>query len=609
MCKQCHRARRRQLAVLVLTPALIVGQPVTHDLRILLANHVDPSQSFTLQLGGVAHATEAQAATDPGTIKYTCPMHPHYIADEMGTCPICGMDLVKLQTDGAELGATSGESRTIVTVPTETIQNMGVRLGKAEVASFGRSIRSFGIVHANERRQTEITARVEGWIEDLKVRAVGDVVRKGDLLFKLYSPQLIVSQGDFQRSRGTRDLAGRGEGQLRAFGVQRRVIEDISKRQRPIELVPFYAEQDGTVAELELREGTYVKRGMMLAQIQDYSQVWLRVGVSEQDLGFITKDTMARVAFPNLAGRDVMARVDFVYPTVDTKTRTGQVRLVIANEDGRIRPGSYADVTFEVGVQRRLAVPSDAILRSGAGRHVVVSLGEGRFEPRLVEAGLTSDGRTEIKSGVSQGEDIVVSGQFMLDSESALRESFRKMERLQVPLSLLKLTKTEFAMIDHLIDASLYAHEALVDGYDIDPKQLEPAAAIKEFMWPRYKDTQLAFVLTDATAAVRKLQVARSESELQAGLAAVNATLRAWVLEGAPAHYRSKNLAVFKDPMSNRIWFQVGQKPINPYARGGGELIAYRETKTTAATSADAPGKATKAAATVPPTGGLQSGN
>ncbi|MEL6622371.1 MAG: efflux RND transporter periplasmic adaptor subunit [Pseudomonadota bacterium] len=579
MCKQCHRARRRRVAVLALTPALLVGQPVANDLRLLFAKDADPSASFVLQLGDAAHATEAKASTDRGNVKYTCPMHPHYIADAMGACPICGMDLVKLDT-GSDPSPASSESRTVITVAAETIQNMGVRLGKAELSSFGRGVRSYGIVHENERQQTEITSRVEGWIEDLQITAVGDQVKKGDLLFKLYSPQLIVSQGDFQRSRGTRDLAGRGEGQLRAFGLQNRAIKEIKKRKRPLEFVPFYAEQDGTVSQLMLRKGTYVKRGMMLAKIQDYSTVWLRVGVAEMDLGFITKDTPAIVTFPNLPGRQVRATVDYVYPTIDTNTRTGQVRLVIPNEDGLLKPGSYADVTFEINAQRRLAVPSESVLRSGAGRYVVVSLGQGRFEPRLVEAGLIADGRTEIKKGVLAGEEIVVSGQFLLDSESALRESFRKLQKLQVPLSLLKLTKTEFAMVDHLIDASLYIHEALADGYDVTPQQLDPAISIKDLLWPRYKDTQLAFVLTDATRGLKALQKARTESELQKGLSLLNNMLRSWVLTGATEHYRSKNLAVFEDPKSNRIWFQVGKKPINPYARGGGKLIPFPKTKT-----------------------------
>jgi len=532
--------------------------------------------------GGAAAAAEASTPPDDGNVKYTCPMHPHYIADEMGTCPICGMDLVKLET-GPDLGATGAESRTAITVSAETIQNMGVRLGSAEQSTFGRSIRSYGIVHENERKQFEMTSRVEGWIENLKVTAVGDIVKKGDMLFELYSPQLVISQGDYMRSRGNQSVRNGAQSQLRSFGVQSKALAQMRKRKKPMQRVPFYAEETGTVSELMLRKGTYVKRGMMLLKVQDYSTVWLRVGVAEKDLTFLSQDTPATVTFPNLPGRQVAATIDYIYPTIDPKTRTGQVRLVIDNKDGAIRPGSYADVTFDVRAEKRLAVPSESVLRSGQGQYVVASLGEGRFEPRLVETGIVSDGRTEIKRGVLAGENVVVSGQFLLDSESALRESFRKLQKLHVPLSLLKLTDTEFAMIDHLIDAGLYIHEAIIDGYDVEPKQLDAAISIKYLMWPRYKNTQLAFVLTDATKALKQAQAAKTESEMQTALASLFGYMRAWVSKGAPQHYRDKKIVVFEDPASQRTWLQIGDKPLNPYARGGGEKVPYPEASSNVA--------------------------
>ncbi len=575
MCDRCDSKRHRTLTLAALLPMLIATPPDISSFVGTPGNGKMDRWAAVSSSAAGAFAAEAKTADADAPIKYTCPMHPHYIADEMGTCPICGMDLVKLETGDGDLSAANGEARTAITVSSETIQNIGVRLGKAEQSTFGRTIRSYGIVHENERRQFELTSRVEGWIDELNVTAVGDEVKKGQLLFRLYSPQLIISQGDYMRSRNNRATLKRAEGQLRAFGVQPQALRTIRKKKQPLDLVPFYAQQDGTVSELMLRQGTYVKRGMMLLRVQDYSNVWLRVGVAEKDLTFLSKNTPAMVSFPNLPGRQVAARVDYIYPTIDPKTRTGQVRLVIDNKDGAIRPGSYADVEFDVGAEKRLAVPSESILRSGQGRYIVASLGQGRFEPRLVEIGLVSDGRTEIKRGILDGEDVVVSGQFMLDSESALRESFRKLQKLQVPLSLLKLTNNEFAMVDHLIDAALYVHEAIVDGYDVEPKQLDPAISIKDFLWPRYKETQLAFVLSDATNALKKVQTAKTESELQTALAVLVGHLRAWVLKGAPDHYKEKNLVVFEDKTRSRTWFQVGGKPINPYARGGGELVPY----------------------------------
>ncbi len=579
MCARCKRKTAQRLSTLMLAPALLLGQPSFPEIKA--GNNVGaPFISFESVLGvGSAQAEEAKAtpSKDEGTTKWTCPMHPHYIADEFGTCPICGMDLVKLQTDGQGFNAEAAESRTIITVAPEVIQNMGVRLGKAEISSFGRSVRSFGIVRANERLQTEITARVEGWVEKLHVTAVGDEVKAGTTLFELYAPQLVVSQNDYLSAGANGQVKNRGFAQLRSYGVQPRTIELIKKQKEPLQRVPFYAERGGVVSKLELRQGSYTKRGMMLAMIQDYSSVWLQVSVAEKDLGFISKETPAKVTFPNLSGRTVEGKVDYIYPTIDTKTRTGQVRLVIENPDGKIRPGTYADVSFVVGAEDRTAVPTESVLKSGEGKYVVVSLGEGRFEPRSVETGLISDRWTEVTKGIQGGEDIVVSGQFLLDSESALRESFHKLQRLQLPLSLLKLDKNQFAMIDHFVDAAIYIHEALVDGYDLEKAYLDPAISVRDFMWPRFKNTKLSFVLNDAAKALEEAKKAKSESEVQAALAKLTTALKTWMLEGAPKHYQSRKVALFDDKETGRTWVQLKGKAINPYSRGGADPIAWPE--------------------------------
>ncbi|MEL6623207.1 MAG: efflux RND transporter periplasmic adaptor subunit, partial [Pseudomonadota bacterium] len=331
------------------------------------------------------------------------------------------------------------------------------------------------------------------------------------------------------------------------------------------------------VAEIDLRPGTYVKRGTMLTRIQDYRQVWLLVQVSEKDLTFIKPGTPARVTFPNIPGREVFAKVEYVYPTVSTQTRTGQVRLVLENPDGQLRPGAYADVAFEVAAEQRLAVPSEAILRSGGARYVIASLGGGRFEPRAVKTGLTSGRWTEIEGEISTGDEIVVSGQFLIDSESALRESFRKLERLQLPLSLLQLTDTQYAMFDHFVDAALYMHEALIDGYDVEPKFLDPAIEVKAILWPAFQHTQLAFVMEEAVAKIEKAKRAQTVSEQQAALAALVSALAPWMRGGAPTHYAEKGVVMFRDTASGRSWVQMKGRALNPYSRGKSEPMLWPE--------------------------------
>ena len=291
-----------------------------------------------------------------------------------------GLRLTSGSTSGPDgdnaAASTGGVKRKAITVAPEVMQSMGVRLARAEQTQFGRSIRSFGRVIENERLQSEISSRVEGWITKLQTTATGDEASEGDLLFEMYAPQLVVAQNDYLRP-GSADLRGRGIAQLKSLGVHDKAIAQMQGRKQPMQDVPFYAARSGVISELNIREGSHVQRGTLMARIQDYSSVWLMVGVAEKDLGFISRDTPATVTFPNLPDHKVEARVDYIYPTVDEKTRTGRVRLVVENPDGRIRPGSYADVTFEVGAELRVAVPSEAVLRSGDGSHVVVSLGGG----------------------------------------------------------------------------------------------------------------------------------------------------------------------------------------------------------------------------------------
>ncbi|MGE3065843.1 MAG: efflux RND transporter periplasmic adaptor subunit [Hyphomicrobiaceae bacterium] len=518
-------------------------------------------------------AARAEAPAEKGGVRYTCPMHPHYISDHAGACPICGMDLVKLEA-GPEAGS---ESRQIVTIAPEVVQNMGVRIAPAERASFGRSVRATALVMENERTRSVMTARVEGWIEDLKVTAVGDPVKKGMKLFEMFAPELVVSQRDYltaMRERDPRRLEAT-ETRLRAFGVQDQAMRQLAAEGREMQRLPFYADRDGVVAELPVVSGEYLKRGASVLRIQDYGTVWMVVSVAEKDLGLIGARTRATLSMPSLPGRTFETHVDYVYPTLDAKTRTGRVRLVVDNKDGVIRPGSFADVSFEIDAAPRLAVKSEAVLQSGRGDYVVLALGDGRFEPRLIEPGVVSGGWTEVRKGVSAGEQVVVSGQFLIDSESALKESFHKLERMHMPLPLLATSNAELAMIDHFVDAAIYLHEALVDGYEAEPKFLQPAREIRDLLWPKFGTTKLSFVLDDAAKAIGEAQTARSESQIKAALAKLVEAIKPWMMEGAPKHYAGKGVGVFREAESGRLWIQRGTRPFNPYGKATASRVPW----------------------------------
>lgn len=424
----------------------------------------------------VAHAEEAAA------VKYTCPMHPQIISETPGKCPICGMDLVPIAASGAshaheEKSYVSGGAVTenekdrkvlywydpmvpekrfdkpgkspfmdmelvpkyadevksdvsgkpVISINVDTIQKMGVRTEKVTKGSFAQTIRATAIVMENERSRWDLFSQVEGRVEDLRYSAVGDRVKKGDLFYLLYSPELLSLQNDYiaARKAGLQDLAQAAKKRLKLLGVDDKVIADLSKSNKAFEKVPFYIPADGVLARLEIRNGHYLKMNDEIGHIQDLSTLWLEAAVPEKDLSSIKEGDIAEIA---VGTQKYDGKIDYIYPTIDNEARTGKVRLIVENKDGMLRPASYASVTFASGMMmEQLTIPSEAVLRSSEGEHLIVALGNGKFQARNIKTGGTSAGRTEIVSGLSAGDEVVVSAQFLIDSESSLQESFGKL--------------------------------------------------------------------------------------------------------------------------------------------------------------------------------------
>ncbi|MCG8013128.1 MAG: efflux RND transporter periplasmic adaptor subunit, partial [Candidatus Thiodiazotropha weberae] len=254
-------------------------------------------------------------------------------------------------------------------------------------------------------------------------------------------------------------------------------------------------------------------------------------------------------------------------------SRTGRVRLALPNQAGRLRPGAYADVLFEIDLARRLAVADSALLIGETGSYLVVALGEGRFQPRSVRIGRSSGGFTEILEGVDSEDLIVVSGQFLIDSESALRESFQKLQRIKLGLDELPLSQQQLAMLDHMIDAALYIHEALVDGYDISPDQLQPAREIRDLLWPGFGTTRLGPIMQGAAEAIELAQQARTESALQQALHQLVSELQPWVLNGRRGHYQQQGVQLYQDQQAQQLWLQLAGEPVNPYGAATAVLV------------------------------------
>lgn len=383
-----------------------------------------------------AHHHAAGAADAPAAKPmYTCGMHPQVIQDTPGNCPICGMKLT-LMTRSTP-GAASSDRATILIDPV-TIQNMGIRTGVVSNGPVRRVIRTVGTIDYNEPALAEVTTKFKGWVEKLFVDATGKQVHKGEPLFAIYSPELYSAQTEYlltlnsapaTDADGRKALLDSARLKLRFFDISDEQIAQLEQSRQPSKTLRITAPQDGFVITKMVVEGQMVEAGMTIYRLADLGLVWVYAEVYEQDLPFIQLGQEALVSLSYLPDRQFRGRVTYIYPTVDEKTRTARLRMEFHNPGYLLKPGMFANVELRAELHSSaLLVPDMAVLRSGEKNTVFVALEGGRFEPRLLTLGpRTEHNQVQVLSGLSEGERVVVSGQFMLDSESQMREAIQKM--------------------------------------------------------------------------------------------------------------------------------------------------------------------------------------
>ncbi|MFT5698574.1 MAG: Cu(I)/Ag(I) efflux system membrane fusion protein [Desulforhopalus sp.] len=497
--------------------------------------------------------------------RYTCPMHPHYISDTSGSCPICGMDLVAIQAGGSD--EKSDDDQAVLQLSSRLVQTTGFRSEAVEMAFFGRLIRSFGEVVANERLQTDISLRTAGWVEDLVVNAPGDKVAAGDILFRLYSPDLVSAQQDYLSAlkRDNRERIDITRSRLSSLGVHDSAINFVAEKRKILRAVPYYAPRGGRIENLNIRKGSYLRPGDMALLIQSYDSVWVDVSLAEQDISFVHSNATVSVDFPSLGIQLEAVPIDYISPTVDPKTRTAKLRLLVQNGDGNIRPGAYADVEISTDIRPRLSIPYESVLQNKEGNYVIVEMEKGRFQARPIVLGMKNKGRVEIQAGLKEGEIVVTSGQFLIDSESSLRESFHKMQKMAAGLSEMKLTGEQMVLLNHIVEAGLYIHEKLADKQLPAPDVLSAGTQAAAKLLPGIEGTRLAYIVKDTQNLLSNLQDKITLSEWRTLLAALNEALRPWVVEAKPDYYRELGLALFKTE-TGEYWLQFAGDGKNPYS-------------------------------------------
>lgn len=307
-------------------------------------------------------------------------------------------------------------------------QLIGVKTAKAQMVNMTKTIRAVGQVTYDETRLADVTLRFDAWIGKLYVGYVGAQVRRGQPLFTVYSPKLLAAQQEYlelkrraARSDSASALLAAARKRLLLWDMTPDEIEALEQSGVPYDYVPIHAPISGMVVKKNIVEGSAQKAGVALMRIADLSQVWVEAQVYEAELPLVRAGLSAEVHLPYLPGEHFTGTVEYVYPYLEKASRTGRIRLALANPEGKLKPDMYAEVKLKADLGQRLTVPEEAVIIAGSTRVVFEDLGGGRLAPRLVETGQRGDGRIEILSGLHPGAEVVTSGNFLIASESRLK--------------------------------------------------------------------------------------------------------------------------------------------------------------------------------------------
>jgi Cu(I)/Ag(I) efflux system membrane fusion protein len=329
----------------------------------------------------------------------------------------------------------------VVEIPLDKQQLIGVKTVAVSFRQIGKVIRTVGRVDYDERKLATVNMKYEGWIEKLYADYTGMQVRKGQPLAEIYSPELLATQQEFLNTlRWAKSSGGAKEGavagmlnrdaeaivdaarqRLRLWDITDEQIKSIEETGKPVRTVTLVSPADGTVVQKNAVQGMRVMPGDKLFDIADLSSVWIISDVYENELPLINAGETARISVSSLPGKELSAKIEFVYPTLSGEARTVKVRLTVPNPGGRLKPQMFTNVEIKAGMGKRLAVPDDAVLDTGTRSIVYVDKGDGNFEPREVKLGLRADGYREVLSGLKNGEKVARSATFLIDSEAQLK--------------------------------------------------------------------------------------------------------------------------------------------------------------------------------------------
>jgi Cu(I)/Ag(I) efflux system membrane fusion protein len=377
---------------------------------------------------GHDHSGQSDSASkERQPLYWVAPMDANYRRDAPGKSPM-GMDLIPVYE---ETGADKEVGT--VSIASHVVNNLGVRTAEVTYRDITQDIHTVGYVRFDESSLVHIHPRVSGWIEDLFVSAEGDPVTAGQALYTLYSPKLVNAQEELlvALKRQNSTLIAAAKARLKALQLDANTIRTIERTQQVQSTLTFYAPQDGVVSDLRVRAGFYVEPGQNLLSIGQLDTVWVEAQVLAEQQALLTDNLPVTITTANVPGQTWQGQVSYVYPTLNAKTRTAKARIRLNNSEQLLKPNMFTQVHITVPEQTpALVVPSEAVIRTGQQDRIVVVMAPGDFKSIAVTTGRMSREYTEILNGLDEGDEVVTSAQFLLDSESSKTSDFKRIEPL-----------------------------------------------------------------------------------------------------------------------------------------------------------------------------------